>query len=78
MNYREDSLGDEDVEEISPAPVEKKKKVVKNKKVEKKTNPAPSNEGRNPKWPKGYNGRAKERVLNDGHDWKDFFSEEDE
>tara|TARA_R100001443_G_scaffold8455_6_gene17804 strand:+ start:1517 stop:1729 length:213 start_codon:yes stop_codon:yes gene_type:complete len=70
MSGKKDLLGDEDIKDTSLAPVEEKK-------VEK-PNPSPSNEGRDPDWPEGYNGRRKDRVLNDGHDWKDFFSEEDE
>tara|TARA_R110000824_G_scaffold323142_1_gene510072 strand:+ start:1544 stop:1747 length:204 start_codon:yes stop_codon:yes gene_type:complete len=67
MSDKKDLLGDKDVKDTSLAPVE-----------EKKPDPSPSNEGRAPDWPEGYNGRRKDRVLNDGHDWKDFFSEEDE
>ena len=64
MSDKKNLFSDED-EDTSPAPVE-----------EKKPDPSPSNEGRNPEWPKGYFGRRKEKVCNDGHDWKDFFSEE--
>ena len=67
MSDKKNLFSDEDAKDTSPAPVE-----------EKKPDPSPSNEGRDPDWPEGYNGRRKDRVLNDGHDWKDFFSEEDE
>ena len=52
-------------EEISPPRAKKKK-----------PDPAPSNEGRDPSWPEGYNGRPKYRCLNDGHDYRDFFTED--
>jgi len=65
MSDKKGLFSDEDAKDTSLAPVE-----------EKKPDPSPSNEGRNPEWPKGYFGRRKEKVCNDGHDWKDFFSEE--